>query len=105
MAVELDQVGALDLAEVGPGAALVDAKERVEGLQGRAVDVEGIRQELADGTTPAGVVDGVGVAGPEEQLVGPAAAARVAAEEGPDVPLESDREGRDRRPASGPANG
>ena len=58
LAVELDQVGALDLAEVGPGAALVDAEQRVEGLQGGAVDVEGIGQELADGRASAGVVDG-----------------------------------------------
>ena len=32
MAVQLDQVGALDLAEVGR-AALLDAEQRVEGLQ------------------------------------------------------------------------
>ena len=105
MAVELDQVGALDLAEVGAGAALVDAEQRVEGLQGGAVDVQGIGQELADGRSAAGVVDGVGVAGPEQQVVGPPAAVGVATEERPDVPAEPDRQGRDRRPAAGPAEG
>jgi hypothetical protein len=49
MAMELDQVGPLDRAEVGAGAALVDTEERVEGLQRRAVHVQGIREELADG--------------------------------------------------------
>ena len=49
MAVELDQVGALDLAELGPGATLVDAEQRVEGFQRPAVDVQGVGQELADG--------------------------------------------------------
>jgi hypothetical protein len=39
------------------------------------MDVEGIGQELADGGAAAGVVDGLGVAGPEQQVVGPAAAA------------------------------
>ena len=105
VAVELDQVGALDLAEVGPGAALVDAEQRVEGLQRRAVDVEGIGQELAEGRASAGVVDRVGVAGPGQPVVGPPAAVRIPAEEGPDVPLESGREGRHRRPSAEPAEG
>ena len=105
MAVELDQVGALDLAEVGAGAALVDAEQRVEGLQGGAVDVQGVGQELADGRSAAGVIDRVGVAGPEQQVVGPSAAVGIAAEERSDVPPETDREGRDRRPAAEPAEG
>ena len=105
VAVELDQVGALDLAEVGAGAALVDAEQRVEGLQRGAVDVQGVGQELADGRSAAGVVDRVGVAGPEQEIVGPSAAVGVAAEERSDVPAESDREGRDRRPAAEPAEG
>jgi hypothetical protein len=49
MAVELDEVGALDFAEIRPGAALVGAEERVEGLQGRVVDIQDVGQELADG--------------------------------------------------------
>ena len=57
------------------------------------------------GRSAAGVIDRVGVAGPEQQIVGPSAAVGVAAEERPDVPLESDREGRDRRPAAEPAEG
>jgi hypothetical protein len=105
LAVELDQVGAFDLAQVGAGAALVGAEERAQGLQGTAVDVQGIREELADGGAAAGVVDGFGVAGPEQPVVGPPAAVRVAAEERSDVPLQTDREGRHRRPAAEPSEG
>ena len=100
LAVQLDQVGPVDLAQVGPGASLVDAEQRVERLERGAMDVEGVRQQLADGRPPAGFVDGLGVAGPEEQIIGQAAGVRVAAEEGADVPLEADRKGRDRRTAA-----
>ena len=74
MAVQLDQVNALDLAQIGAGAALIGAEERAEGLQRRAVDVQGIRKELADGRAAAGVIDGLSVAGPEQPVVGPPAA-------------------------------
>ena len=47
LAVELDQVGPLDLAQVGPGASLVDAEQRVERLERGAVDIEGVGQQLA----------------------------------------------------------
>jgi len=33
LAMDLDQVGALDLAEVGPAAALVDVEQRAEGAK------------------------------------------------------------------------
>jgi hypothetical protein len=59
----------------------------------------------APGSEPNGLTNGVGVAGPEPQIVGPSAAVGVAAEERPDVPPESGREGRDRRPAAGPGEG
>ena len=95
--VQLDQVGPLDLTEVGAGAALVDAEQRVERFEGTAMDVEGIRQELAHGRASAGVVNGLGIAGPEESVVGQSAGVGVAAEGRTDVPLEADREGRDRR--------
>ena len=95
--VQLDQVGPLDLAEVGAGAALVDAEQRVERIEGGAMDVEGIRQELAHGRPSAGVVNGLGVADPEEPIVGLPAGIGVAAEERPDIPLETDREDGDRR--------
>ncbi len=61
------------------------------------MDVEGIRQELAHGRSSAGVVDGLGVAGPEEPVVGQSAGVCVAAEERPDITPETEREGRDRR--------
>ena len=65
LAVQLDQVGPFDLAEVGPGASLVDAEQRVERLQRGAMDVEGIRQQFADGRPPAGFVDDFGTPGLE----------------------------------------
>ena len=61
------------------------------------MDVEGIRQELAHGRASAGVVNGLGIAGLEEPVVGQSAGVRVAAEGRPDVPLEADREARERR--------
>jgi hypothetical protein len=42
---------------------------------------------------------------PSPLRAGPSAAVRVAAEEGPDVPPETGREGRPRRPAAGPSEG
>jgi hypothetical protein len=70
-----------------------------------AVDEEGTGRELADGRPSAGVVDRVGVAGPEPQVVGPSASVSVVAEERTEVPPQSGREGRDRRPAAEPAEG
>ncbi len=64
-AVQLDDVGPFDLAEVGAAAALVDAQQRVEAVEGGAVDVEVVGQELADGGAAAGVV------GPEARKKGP----------------------------------
>ncbi len=64
-----------------------------------------IGQQLADGRASAGVIDGRGVAGLVPPLVGQAAGVGIAAEEGPDVPLESDRQGRYRRTAPEPAQG
>jgi hypothetical protein len=46
--MRLDQVGAVDLAQVGAGSALVDAEQGVERFEGAAMDVEGIGQEFAD---------------------------------------------------------
>ena len=42
-AVQLDDVGPVDPAEVGPAAAFVDAQERLQGVEGARVDVEGVR--------------------------------------------------------------
>jgi len=46
--VQLDQVGPVDLAQVRPSAPLVNAKQRVESLERAVMNVEGIRQQLAD---------------------------------------------------------
>ncbi len=91
-AMDLDHVGAFDLAEVGPAAALVDAQQGAERGKGAGVDVEVIRQELAGGGVPAGVVDRGGIAGRKEQGVGGGAGAGVGAEEGFHVALEGGRQ-------------
>ena len=40
LAVQLDQVGSVDFAEVGSGASLIDAQERIKRVERRAMDVE-----------------------------------------------------------------
>ncbi|MBV9379789.1 MAG: hypothetical protein JO242_03850 [Streptosporangiaceae bacterium] len=86
--MQLEEVGAFDLAQQGAAAALVDAQERVGAVQGAAVDVEGVGQELAETEAAAGGVDGLGLAGLEEQGVRLAAGPRVGAEEGTQVALQ-----------------
>jgi hypothetical protein len=49
LAVQLDQVGPVNLPQVGAGASFVDAEQRIERLEGAAMIVEGRRQQLADG--------------------------------------------------------
>jgi hypothetical protein len=83
VAMELDQVGAVDLAQVGAGAALIDPEQGVERIERAPMHVEGIGQELAYRGLPACLVDRRGVAGLEEPLVDPASGAGVAAEERP----------------------
>jgi hypothetical protein len=102
MAVQFDRVCPVESSEVGSGASLVDAQQRVERRERSAMDVESVRQQFADGRTPAGFVDGLGAAGPEKKIVGQAASVRIAAEEGADIALESDRKCRDRRTATEP---
>ena len=68
MAVQLDQVGPFERAQVSPGAALID-QQRVECLERCAMDVKCRRQQLADGRPPAGFVDGL-ASRPEEEIIG-----------------------------------
>jgi hypothetical protein len=49
LTVQLDQVGPVNLPQVGAGASFVDAEQRIERLEGAAMIVEGRRQQLADG--------------------------------------------------------
>src|ERR1700679_3605538 len=56
-AVDLDQVRSFYFAQEGPVAALVNAQERFEGVEGTAVDVKVVRQEFAHGRAPASLVD------------------------------------------------
>jgi hypothetical protein len=95
LAVQLDQVGAVERSQVGSDASLVDAQERVECLERGAVDVKRSRRQLADVRPPAGFADGLGAPGPEEEIIGQTASACVAAEEGADVALEAERKCRD----------
>jgi hypothetical protein len=99
LAVQLDQVGPVERAQVSPGTSLIGSQERVECLERGAVDVQSGRQQLADGRLPAGFVDGLGAPGLEEEIIGQRACVGVAAEEGADVALEADRKCRDRRTA------
>jgi hypothetical protein len=55
------------------------------------MDVESGWQQFANYRPPAGYVDGLGTSGPKEQIIGQAASLRIAAEEGADIALESDR--------------
>jgi hypothetical protein len=103
--VQLDQVGPVERSQVSPGTSLVNSQERVERLERRAMDVERGRQQLADGRPPAGLVDGLGAPGPEEQIIGQTAGVGVAAEERADVALEADRKCRDRRTAAESSEG
>jgi len=54
---------------------------------------------------PAGFVDGLAAAGPEEELVGLAAGSRVAAEEGADVALKADVKGQKSAAGGGTSEG
>jgi hypothetical protein len=56
------------------------------------VDVQGAREQFADHRAAGGRVDGLGLAGLKEQVVGPAAGPDVGAEKGPQVALEGARE-------------
>jgi len=58
------------------------------------VDVERIGHQLSQGRNPAGRVDGLGIAGSEQQLVGPFAPFLVRSEERGDVPQQFPRQGR-----------
>jgi hypothetical protein len=95
--VDLDDVGPLDLAPEGPAAALVHPQERLQLVQGAAVDVEIVGQQLADGRALAGLVDGLGVAGLVEEFVGLAAGLGVRPEEGPHIDLKAARQLVERR--------
>jgi hypothetical protein len=73
MPVQLDQVGAVDLAQVRPGAPLVNPQQRIERVECTAMDIKRIRQQLADRRLPARFVDRLGTPSPKEQVVGLAA--------------------------------
>jgi hypothetical protein len=100
LAVQFDQVGPVESAEVGLSTSLVNAQKRIEGLERGTMDVESVRQQFADGRPLTRFVDGVGAASPEKEIIGQAASLRIAAEEGADIPLESDRKCRNRRTAA-----
>jgi len=61
--VNRDEVCHLDLAEVGPAAAFVDAQERPQQVEGAAVNVQVVRQDLVHRGPLASFVDGGRVPG------------------------------------------
>src|SRR5207249_2960765 len=97
-AVDLDEVGAFDLAQVGSAAAFVDPQQRLQLFHGTLVNVEIVRQELADTRSLAGRIDRVGMSCLEKQLVCLGTRFPVAAEVGPQVALQ--RQGK--LPEAGP---
>ena len=48
MPVQLDQVRSFDRAQVRSGAALLNPQQRLERIEGVAVNIEGVQQELSD---------------------------------------------------------
>ena len=68
--VQLDEVGPVDLAQVGAGASFVHAKQRAEAFKCAAMDVEGVGQQFANRRLPAGFIDEVAVAGLEQNVIG-----------------------------------
>ena len=83
--MDFDDVGAFDFAQVGTAATFVDAQERFEVVQGAAVDVQVIGEQLADGGAFARLVDGRGIACAKEQFIRKTAGLGVRAEESPHV--------------------
>ena len=61
--MQLENVRFFDLSQIGPRARLVDPQQRIELIQRQAVDVERIREQLAQGRIAARLVDRRGVAG------------------------------------------
>ena len=89
--VNLDDVSPFHLAEVGAAAALVDAQDRLQRVEGAAVDVQVIGQQLANARAPAGLVDRRRVPRLKQQGVSFGARPGVGAEERLEVALQSDR--------------
>jgi hypothetical protein len=87
--MNLDEVRPFDFAKDGPAAALVDAQEWLQSIQGAAVDVQVVWQQLADPGALAGLVDGGRVAGLEQQCAWFRAGFGVGAKELFDVALKS----------------
>ena len=98
-AVQFDEIGVGDLAEVRPRAAFVDSQQRLEAIEGRAMHVECIWEEFSDRRISAGSVDCVGTARGEKQRVSALAGLPIRAEQLADIPLEVKSQSRDRRAA------
>jgi hypothetical protein len=55
--VDLDDVGSFDLAQVSPAAPLVDTKKRLKVVQGAAVDVQVVGEDLIPDLAPSSKQD------------------------------------------------
>ncbi len=104
MAVDLDQVGPLDLAEVRPAAALIDAEERVEGSRRVRWTYRALGRSLPTGDRRQ--ASSIAAASPARNSSSSACRQALnTAEERPDVALEPVGQRRDRRPPAETAEG
>jgi peroxiredoxin len=58
--MQFEDVGPLDLAQVGPAAALVNPQQRFQGVEGAAVDVQGAREQFGAHREAGGGAHGQG---------------------------------------------
>src|SRR5208337_2084883 len=94
--MQLDDVRPLDLPNVSAGASFVNAEKRPQIIDRAAVDVQRIRQKLADGGVPTRCIDGLRVSSLEKKCVRLGARFGVAAEKDAHVALERRRKDRKR---------
>ncbi len=85
MPVQLDQVRSLDRAEIRPGAALVHPQQRLERVERLEVNINGVRQELADRGALARHVHGLSIPRTKQQVIRLAAGFGVVPKECPDL--------------------
>src|SRR5262249_30670101 len=100
--VNLDDVSPFHIAEIGPATALVNPQERLQQVQGAAVDVKVVGQLLTDGGAAARLVESTVIPCPEEQFVGSLAGFSVRSEKCPYIPLERERQLPDGRSLAEP---
>ena len=79
--MNLDEVGLLNISQVGPAATLVNPQDRRQCVECRSMYVQVVGQQLANPGPRARFMDGIGVPRLEEQVIGLGTGLRIAAEE------------------------